>query len=213
MSCSFEKCGRLWKAVWLHNVDNIQQKDIKNKLSGLSWGLFFSIVWYGSGSSPNFYLDPDPGNWFWSGGSWSAGSWSVTVPARLNPCCCCCRCVRVRTISGTWAAWTRPPRSASTLAPPRHNNSQVTLLPTVPCLNTIQIWNNTTGEIWTSCLYLNFFLPCASGTSYGTNPEIRFAFGDYSLCSSDQGFGAGVSSWSRHFSPALFPFPEDLNLT
>ena len=28
MSRSFEKCGRLWKAAWLHNVDNIQQKDI-----------------------------------------------------------------------------------------------------------------------------------------------------------------------------------------
>jgi hypothetical protein len=24
-----EKCGTLWKAAWLHNVDNIRQKDIK----------------------------------------------------------------------------------------------------------------------------------------------------------------------------------------
>ena len=25
-----EKCGTMWKTTWLHNVDNIRQKDIKN---------------------------------------------------------------------------------------------------------------------------------------------------------------------------------------
>ena len=34
MSRSFEICGRLWKAAWLHNVDNIQQKDIKYIMYG-----------------------------------------------------------------------------------------------------------------------------------------------------------------------------------
>ena len=33
MSRSFEKCRRLWKAAWLHNVDNMRQKDIKIFLS------------------------------------------------------------------------------------------------------------------------------------------------------------------------------------
>ena len=39
MSRSFEKCGRLWKAARLHNVDNIQQKDIQ-----FIFNLFFLLV-------------------------------------------------------------------------------------------------------------------------------------------------------------------------
>jgi hypothetical protein len=38
-----EKCGTLWKTTWLHNVDNIRQKDInifKFFLLQLSWLLF-----------------------------------------------------------------------------------------------------------------------------------------------------------------------------
>ncbi len=29
-----QKCGRLWKMTWLHNVDNIRQKDIKTEFLG-----------------------------------------------------------------------------------------------------------------------------------------------------------------------------------
>ena len=32
MSRSFEICGRLWKAAWLHNEDNMRQRNIKIKL-------------------------------------------------------------------------------------------------------------------------------------------------------------------------------------
>jgi hypothetical protein len=37
-----EKCGRFWKTTWLHNVDNIQQKDIKtfwNRIHSKTWRL------------------------------------------------------------------------------------------------------------------------------------------------------------------------------
>ncbi len=36
-----EKCGTLWKTIWLHNVDNIRQKDInifKGPFTSLCWG-------------------------------------------------------------------------------------------------------------------------------------------------------------------------------
>ena len=34
-----EKCGTLWKTAWLHNVDNIRRKDIKNI------GYLHEILW------------------------------------------------------------------------------------------------------------------------------------------------------------------------
>ncbi len=40
-----EKCGILWKTTWLHNVDNIRQKDIKYKEDfGLLFFLLFSAI-------------------------------------------------------------------------------------------------------------------------------------------------------------------------
>jgi hypothetical protein len=38
-----EKCGTLWKTTWLHNVDNIRQKDIKLPMSRClrNFGTFF----------------------------------------------------------------------------------------------------------------------------------------------------------------------------
>ncbi len=37
--CQREKCGTLWKKTWLHNVDNIRQKDIKEYLSRATYSL------------------------------------------------------------------------------------------------------------------------------------------------------------------------------
>ncbi len=39
-----EKCGRLWKTTWLHNVDNIRQKDIKLNKSSLT-NIFVNKCW------------------------------------------------------------------------------------------------------------------------------------------------------------------------
>ncbi len=39
-----EKCGTMWKTTWRHNVDNIRQKDIKNRVYE-SYGMMWPRKW------------------------------------------------------------------------------------------------------------------------------------------------------------------------
>ena len=56
-----EKCGILWKTTWLHNVDNIRQKDIKTVKSPATFLTNCTFTLQASVADPWYFgVDPDP---------------------------------------------------------------------------------------------------------------------------------------------------------